>query len=67
MAKARDDRGRSGARAGASARFAVVKYREGEAATRAEERLMQAYLQNLSRLGIAARLRLSDSAQRDPA
>lgn len=37
MAEPRDDRERSGSRAGASARFAVVKYREGEAATRAED------------------------------
>lgn len=37
MAEARDDRGGSGSRAGASARFAVVKYREGEAPSRAED------------------------------
>lgn len=34
------------------------------AASRAEERLFQSYMQNLTRLGIAARLRLTDSAQR---
>ncbi len=34
------------------------------AATRAEERLFQAYTQNLTRLGITATIRLADSAQR---